>query len=153
MNWSHAFDVANTVALLAWCSLAFFPRSATLLAWLRYGLVGMGSLVYFVVISLFFFTMKDGGFHSLEGVKRLFASDAVVFAGWLHYLVFDLFVGVWIVERGGRSGLHRALQAPILLATFVFGPVGLLGFYLVEVVRQRGGSRSVRQVVPSDHLL
>ena len=136
MDWHQAFQVANTVALLCWCSLAFLPRYTWLMNTLRYGVMTILSVVYVVVIFGLAPKMEGGGFGSLNEVKILFSSDAVIFAGWLHYLVFDLFVGMWIAERADMQKLHRILQIPILIATFMFGPVGLLLYYLVEGARR-----------------
>ncbi|MEM9315304.1 MAG: abscisic acid-deficient protein Aba4 family protein, partial [Pseudomonadota bacterium] len=53
-------------------------------------------------------------------------------AGWIHYLAFDLFVGAWIATEADRLGLSRLLQAPLLVATFMFGPVGLALFLVMR---------------------
>ena len=46
------------------------------------------------------------------------------------YLCFDLAVGVWIVNdaaaRGLDFGWRRWVRVPVLLLTFMLGPVGLL---------------------------
>jgi hypothetical protein len=59
-------------------------------------------------------------------------SDGVLVAGWIHYLAFDLFVGIWIAVEADKRGFHRILQVPMLLGTFVFGPIGLLLFYVAR---------------------
>ncbi len=41
-------------------------------------------------------------------------SDPVLLAGWIHYLAFDLFVGLWIAAEADKAGMNRFLQAPIL---------------------------------------
>jgi len=91
-------------------------------------------VAYAVLVLLFFFRVEGGGFGSLLEVRALFASDPALLAGWLHYLAFDLFVGLWIAERADARGLNRFIQAPLLFATFMFGPIGLLmtiGFDLI----------------------
>jgi hypothetical protein len=52
----------------------------------------------------------------------------MLLAGWVHYLAFDLFIGGWIAVEADKVGLNRLFQAPILVATFMFGPVGLALF-------------------------
>jgi hypothetical protein len=87
----------------------------------------------------------DGGadFSSIEGVRKIFASDAGVTIGWTHYLAFDLFVGIWIARDADAKGVSRFLQAPILLATFLAGPLGLLVWLIVRepVARRQGRFR------------
>ena len=52
----------------------------------------------------------------------------MLLAGWIHYLAFDLFIGGWIAIEADKVGLSRIIQAPILVATFMFGPAGLALF-------------------------
>lgn len=132
MDFSQAFKIANTVALLSWILLALMPRHDWLLRWLRYGIITAFAIVYTLVVAMFFFKIEDGGFNTLQQVKNLMAADAGAFAGWVHYLAFDLFVGLWIAENADRMKIHRLLQLPILFATFMFGPFGLLIFHCVQ---------------------
>ena len=134
MDFSQAFKIANTVALLSWILLALMPRHDWLLRWLRYGIITAFAIVYTLVVAMFFFKIEDGGFNTLQQVKNLMAADAGAFAGWVHYLAFDLFVGLWIAENADRMKIHRLLQLPILFATFMFGPLGLLIFYCVQAI-------------------
>ena len=128
MNWETCFSVANASSLASWLALVLLPRSPWLLALLRYGAIGALAVAYAALVMVYFHR-AGGGFDTLAAVKRLFASDPVVLAGWLHYLAFDLFVGLWIAERADALGVSRLIQAPLLLATFMFGPVGLLATY------------------------
>jgi len=52
----------------------------------------------------------------------------MLLAGWVHYLAFDLFVGGWIAVQCDKIGINRLIQAPILVLTFMFGPVGFAIF-------------------------
>lgn len=126
MNWESLFGIANALALASWATLIAAPRHAILLRVIRYGVIGLFCLAYTMFVMLYFFRVEGGGFGSLHEVKALFTSDPVVLAGWLHYLAFDLFVGLWIAQRADALGLSRLVQAPLLIATFMFGPIGLL---------------------------
>jgi hypothetical protein len=129
MIWDQAFGLASTAAVAGWTALVLLPRWTILLDGLRYGLIGALSLAYAALVMVYF-TGAGGGFGSIAAVRTLFASDPVLLAGWLHYLAFDLFVGIWIAGQADALGLSRWLQAPILLATFMFGPLGLAVFLL-----------------------
>ena len=59
-------------------------------------------------------------------------ADGGVTAGWTHYLAFDLFVGLWIARDGDAKGISRLVQAPVLLATFMAGPLGLLVWLILR---------------------
>lgn len=134
MSWDQAFTAANAVALLSWIALIALPRWPALIALLRFGIVGLIAAAYTVIVALFFFRVEGGGYMTLAEVKRLFSSDAVIVAGWLHVIALDLFAGLWIAERLDARGIGRLIQAPILVATFMFGPFGLLVAYLVGLM-------------------
>jgi Domain of unknown function (DUF4281) len=132
MDWGQSFKIANTLALIAWLLLILLPRTSWLIFALRRGFIGCICFVYTAVVFRFIREVDGGGFSSLVEVKALFGSDAVVFAGWLHYLAFDLFVGLWIAEQSDLKKIHRFFQAPILAATFLLGPLGLLLFFALD---------------------
>lgn len=101
--------------------------------------------LYAVLIPMVFADVPGGGFGTLAAVQALFASPAVALAGWVHYLAFDLFVGLWIAARADAAGVSRWLQAPVLATTFLFGPIGLLLFAaVVGVERVLAPDRSTR---------
>jgi hypothetical protein len=126
MDWENLFGIANALALAAWLALLLLPRWDWLKRAICFGAVGLLAVLYSTLVFLYFFRASGGGFGSLAGVRALFASDPVLLAGWVHYLAFDLFVGVWLAERLDRQRVSRWLQAPILFATFMLGPLGLL---------------------------
>ncbi len=130
LSWDLAFNIANTIALASWMALLLLPRWPALLRALRHGVVTLLSSAYAAIIVAYFFRIEGGGFMSLEAIKALFVSDALLVAGWLHYLAFDLFVGLYIARACDRRSVSRLIQAPILLATFMFGPLGLLIYTL-----------------------
>ena len=129
MDWEIVFKAANAVSLLSWITLIALPRWPAMLNGLRYGVVSLVAVAYTIIVALFFFKVEGGGYMTLPEVKRLFSSDPVIVAGWLHVLALDLFAGVWIAEQLDRRSVSRLVQAPILLATFMFGPFGLLLAY------------------------
>lgn len=133
MSWDTVFSLANMFALICWVALAFLPRWPALLAAILYAGVGLLCLTYAVgLIGLMSGTLDPGGgtgggdFSSIAGVRALFSSDAGITIGWVHYLAFDLFVGLWIVRDADAKGFHRLIQLPVLFATLMAGPLGLL---------------------------
>ena len=135
MEWSAIFGTVNLLALIAWVALILLPRWPALLSAVLYLGVGLLCAVYAIgligVLSGIFPAGEGGAdFSSIEGVRSIFASYAGVTIGWTHYLAFDLFVGLWIARDGDAKRISRFIQAPILLATFLAGPLGL-GLWLV----------------------
>jgi len=46
-------------------------------------------------------------FGSLQSVMALFTEEHAVLAGWIHYLAFDLLVGMWILNQNRTIGIHK----------------------------------------------
>lgn len=93
------------------------------------------SAVYTVYI---FVTLNQGGgidFSSLESVMNLFTQEHAVLAGWVHYLAFDLLVGMWIISQNRTLKVSHLLIIPCLLGTFMLGPIGFLLFTLIKTFK------------------
>lgn len=80
-----------------------------------------------------------GGFGTLAGVMTMFTSPTAVLAGWVHYLVFDLFVGAWEARDSRRRGFSHWMLIPCLLLTLLLGPVGLLLYVVLRYATGKGG--------------
>jgi len=76
-------------------------------------------------------------FLSLYGVMIGFSAPNIVVAGWVHYLIFDLFVGAWESRDAVRRGVPHGLVIPCLLGTLLFGPIGLLLYVIVRFFHAR----------------
>jgi hypothetical protein len=131
------FSLASTAVLPGWLLLAFLPRwrhTARLVC--AVVIPGLLAVLYAAVIAARW-GGAEGGFSSLADVQKLFADPWILLAGWIHYLVFDLFIGAWEVRDAGRLGIPHLLVVPCLVLTFLFGPVGLLLYGIVRAVRTR----------------
>ena len=131
------FGLANAFAMVGWLLLIAAPRWQ----WTeRLVLNGAWSIVLAVVYTALVASSMpsaDGDFSSIAGVRSLFANDALLTAGWVHYLAFDLFVGGAEVRQAQRDKISHLLMIPILIATFMLGPVGLLAFFVVKSIHHR----------------
>ena len=147
--WATVFSIANLLAALAWIALIALPRKPALLAAVLYLGVGLLCLVYAVALIGVVGGLVDpsgtadasANFFTIEGVRTIFASDGGVTIGWVHYLAFDLFVGLWIARDADAKAFSRFAQAPVLLATYLAGPVGLLIWLVVRERRARQSGR------------
>lgn len=146
MSWDAVFGAVNLLALLGWVALIALPRWPALLAAVLYLGVGLLCLVYATgligVVSGLIPNPGGGGadFSTIDGIRAIFATDAGVTIGWTHYLAFDLFVGLWIARDGDAKNISRFVQAPVLFATLMAGPLGL-GLWLLirEPIARRQG--------------
>lgn len=140
MNWELIFTVTNSWALLMWLILALAPRNDTVMKFLFYAGIGLLSLAYALIIVPLMTGVIDGGssegsFNSLAGVQALLSSDGGATIGWIHYLAFDLFVGLWIARNADRYGFNRIIQIPFLFFTLMLGPLGLVLYLLMRFTR------------------
>lgn len=122
------FSAAGAAATVGWLALAVAP-----VRWQR--AVRVITIVIAVSIAMLYsgligasWVQAEGGFGSLSEVARLFEHPGVLLAGWVHYLAFDLLVGLWEREEAARIGLSRWALVPCLALTFLLGPLGWLAF-------------------------
>lgn len=148
--WDATFGAANLLAAAMWAGLILLPRWPSLLAGVLYLGVGLLCLAYTVgIVGLvtggFDPVGGTGGgtvdFSTIAGIRTIFATDGGATIGWIHYLAFDLFVGLWIARDADAKKFSRLVQAPILLATFFAGPLGLLIWLVVRERRARALGR------------
>ncbi|MEO1250814.1 MAG: ABA4-like family protein [Pseudomonadota bacterium] len=140
INYEALFSYAGMAAMIGWVILIFLPRRFDLLFAVPQYIIPFGlGLLYAGLILPNIFTVDGGGFGSLAEVRVLFANDATLLGGWVHYLAFDLFIGAWIARRADEIGLPRIIQAPILFATFMLGPLGLVIFLAIRAFYRRSG--------------
>jgi len=132
------FSITSTGAMIAWVALIAARFIPALRRWVdpavSYVVPALLSVAYGVLLFGYWGQSEGGGFASLSSVSALFAVPEVLLAGWIHYLAFDLFVGGWIARTGSAAGINPVLLTPILLATFLAGPLGFLAYALLRPV-------------------
>ena len=147
--WQAMLGFATVVALTGWAILLFLPRRSLLLTVVLYLGVGILSLTYVVgLIGVMSGVLDPGGpyattvnFFTVEGLRAVSTTDAGVVIGWIHYLAFDLFIGLWIARDADAKQFSRILQAVVLLLVLLAGPAGLL---LWLVIREKAARRAAR---------
>jgi hypothetical protein len=131
MAAGQIFSICNYVVLPGWLLLVVAPRwrwtqRVTALA------LPLALAVVYLTLVILHFRESGGGFGSLAQVSKLFENPYMLLAGWIHYLAFDLFTGSWLVRDYQRLRIAHAYVVPCLLLTFLFGPVGLLAWFLIR---------------------
>ncbi len=138
------FRLANLAVLPGWMLMIFAPRSALTQRVITNDafFVGMGGL-YATMLGGALAESPGGGAAllnpTLKNISKLFQEGGPKgsFAGWVHYLVFDFFVGRWILRDSQEQNIPHLLVIPALALTLMSGPLGL-AYYRV-LVRLRGG--------------
>lgn len=131
MNYSLLFKIANAAVIPAWFLLVAFPRK-------RVTKIVVQSYLYPVLLSVLYLSLfilswgGEGGMDTLENLKTSFARDEVLVLGWVHYLVFDLFIGAWMVRDAESHAIQHLRIVPSLILTLFAGPVGLLSYLVIR---------------------
>jgi len=133
MTPSEVFSIANMIAMPMWILMILLPKWKVTRSLIDYKVI---PLILAVIYAIYIFISLSGGggmdFGSLESVMALFTVENAVLAGWVHYLAFDLLVGMWMIDQNKELGIHQLLMAPCLLGTFMLGPVGFLLFMILR---------------------
>ena len=121
---SNIYKIVNIIAALGWAILIFFPFWDLADTVIIKGIVVGLSLFYVYLL----FIQKDiknedypkGNFVSLEGVMLLFKNPRNLLAGWVHYLAFDLILGIYIKSQANEIGMSHLWQIPCFILTFIY---------------------------------
>jgi hypothetical protein len=143
------FRIANFGAVIGWIVLVLAAVFGWRQALQRFcgGLVPLLLAAAYVVLLITHWAGAPADFSSLAGIGALFRQPAALLAGWLHYLAFDLLVGVMIAERFLDDRMPRILLLPVLPLTFFFGPAGWLLFQAIRFAR-RGSPPPTAAAIP-----
>ena len=140
---SHIFKLTCYTALLGWVVLFFLPLWPVASFSPQSFVVGIVALLLSIAYVYLVFLGKRhddpdhrirGSFWSLKGIINLFKTPRIVLAGWVHYLAFDLMVGVFIVSNAAHYNIAHWMLLPCLFLTLMFGPAGLLLYLLLRFV-------------------
>ncbi len=139
MTPSDVFSYVGMLAMPMWILMIFLPKWKVTRFLIDYKIIPLLlSLVYAVYIAKGL--IAAGGmmdFGSLGSVMSLFTEENAVLAGWVHYLAFDLLIGMWMIDKNKEIGLHPVLMAPCLLGAFMFGPIGFLLFIIMKSIKEK----------------
>ena len=140
MSNETAFSVANALVFPQWMLMLVAPRWRATQWLVRTPLI---PALLAVLYAAYLFTSTGGSldfmsFATLKGVMVLFQTggERVMLAGWIHYLAFDLVAGCYILRDAQERGIAHGWLVPCLLFCFMLGPIGMLLYVGVRVVRK-----------------
>ncbi len=138
MTPTDVFSLAGMIAMPMWLLMILVPKWIVTRFLIDYKIIPiLLSLVYAIYIIQ---AMLIGGamdFGSLASVMALFTEEHAVLAGWVHYLAFDLLIGMWMLHQNKTLKIHQLLMAPCLFATFMLGPIGFLLFTIIKSIKKQ----------------
>jgi hypothetical protein len=124
------FNLLNVLPLPIWLGMILFPRTRytqNLVMSYWYYMVLAGVYLLFLIVAL----LQNGLAFEFDAAREGLSSEWGLLAAWAHFIVLDLFAGVWIFRDAKYWGINPTW---FVLLTLVIGPVGL-GSYLL--FRQR----------------
>ena len=127
------FLVCNYAILPFWALLILLPHWKGTHVLVPVVALALAPVYAFLILG----DHPGGDFFTLDGVMRIFTSPRAVVAGWIHYLVADLFVGAWEARDARRLGVRHAFVVPSLVLTLMFGPLGLASWLVLRIVLRR----------------
>ena len=133
MTYSLLFKLANTSVIPAWLLLVFLPKH-------RITQLLVHSYFYPLLLGILYIILMivswggEGGMGSLESLKVSFGRDEILVLGWVHYLVFDLFIGAWMVRDAIENKIAHLKIIPSLIFTLFAGPIGLLSYMVLRAI-------------------
>jgi len=126
----------NASVMPVWAVMIFAPHSRFAD---RLTATPIVPLVYAVVyVTLFAISLPGGGegsMGSMEGLRIAFERDAMLLMAWVHYLCFDMAVGMWELRDARKNGISGFLLAPCLFFTLMLGPSGLMMYVGVRYAK------------------
>ncbi len=139
MTLELLYNSANLFVLPFWLLIIVLPN---------WGITRkiMGSFLPFVPLAGLYLYLFVGGVDpetaesfsnpnlQLADLASLFANPKIMAAGWVHFLVMDLFVGRWIYWEGQRTGVWTIHS--LILCLFA-GPLGLLSHLSTNWISQK----------------
>jgi len=137
------FQLANVYVLPFWALMIFAPN------WQVTRKLLASPLPFAVPLALTYLVLVAGALNpdslqamsnpQLPDVARFLGTEQGAAAGWVHYLVFDLFVGRWIYQQGQSTGVWTIHS--LILCLFA-GPVGLLSHLSTALIAQKISANS-----------
>jgi hypothetical protein len=132
------FTVANYSILPFWLLLAVLPEWR----WTHRLVHSVVPALWLVPLYVWMLLSDQPGpeganYFTLDGVMNIFTTPRTVIACWIHYLIFDMFVGSWEVRDARREGIRHVYVVPCLILTLAFGPIGYFAYLTLRVALRR----------------
>ena len=145
MDAESWYNIVNLIPMPWWLLMIFAPKTRLTQRLTRnYAIFLLLGLLYLIFLVLGLGGLPAGagfdfGFNAIQ--QSLAQSDLLFVGAWIHYLVFDLFVGFWIYKEGLRRDIPVWQTSICLLFTLMAGPLGLALFLIRRQFARPAGSR------------
>ena len=134
MTLAQLFNIANLYILPFWTIMILFPKwditKKVMGSYLPF-LPLIGAYIYYLVATVDPEAAAALANPQLADIARFFGEEGAAGAGWMHFLVMDLFVGRWIYQQGQEKQIWTIHS---LILCLFFGPVGLLSHIITDSI-------------------
>lgn len=137
MDTNVLFNAFNVLAMIGWIFLFALPKKQITQQLLYSGLwPGILAVSYVVGLVIAITSSGTPSFSTMDDIKQIFSSDWGVLTGWVHYLCFDLLVGIWITRNAQQKNIpHRWIILPLFF-TFMLGPLGWTMYLVIRKIKK-----------------
>ena len=135
MELNLLFNIANIFVLPFWVLMIFLPNwgitQKVMKSYLPF-IPLAGLYIYLFVISLSSDSAQVLANPQLPELALVFSDEKITFAGWVHFLILDLFVGRYIYWQGQKEKIW--IIHSLILCLFA-GPIGLLSHIITRSIQ------------------
>ena len=126
------FKIANIYILPFWLGMIVFPNwgiTKKVMSSYSIFIPLIGLYLYYLLVTVDPESAAALANPQLSDIARFFSQEGAAGAGWMHFLVMDLFVGRWIYWQGQEKNIWTIHS---LILCLFFGPVGLLSHIITD---------------------
>ncbi|MFT6337826.1 MAG: hypothetical protein ACI86M_000824 [Saprospiraceae bacterium] len=110
MTPAEVFPIGGLSAMPMWALMILLPKWKITRFLIDYKVVPIViAIIYAVYIYLSISANGPMDFGSFDSVKELFTEDNAILAGWMHYICFDLLIGMWMVNKNREIKILKCL--------------------------------------------
>lgn len=147
MDLNLLFNIANIFVLPFWTLMIFVPNWQVTQKIMKSYLIFIPLI--FLYIYLFIISLNPESIATLSNPQLLdlaevFSNPVVTFAGWVHFLVLDLFLGRYIYWQGQNDKIWTIHS--LILCLFA-GPMGFLSHIITRGIQTQLNKKSESELV------
>lgn len=137
METNFLFDLMNGLAMIGWIFLFVLPKKQITQQLLYSGLwPGILAVSYVVCLIVAITSIGTPSFSTIDDIKQIFSSDWGILTGWVHYLCFDMLVGIWISRNSQQKNIPHGWVILPLFFTFMLGPLGWIIYLVIRRIKK-----------------
>ncbi len=146
MDLNLLFNIANIFVLPFWALIIFLPNWSITQKIMKSYLIFVPLI--FLYIYLFIISLNPESIATLSNpqlldLAKVFSEPVVTFAGWVHFLVLDLFLGRYIYWQGQNEKIWTIHS--LILCLFA-GPMGFLSHIITRTIQTKFMSKNETQL-------